>query len=155
EWTGTTVPKLAFLLNVAEVALDISKEHAAQQRAAAMWRLTTELVMLVVALAFGVGMFMLITRRATRPPDVIQSGLRKLAAGDSSVEVAYAERKDEIGALAGAMQAFKDSLTEAERLRGEQRETEGRAAAQRKSEMARLADGFQTTVGNIVNAVST
>jgi methyl-accepting chemotaxis protein len=155
QWAGLTVPKLALLLNVAEVALDMSKEHAAAQHAAAMWRLTSELAMLAIALAFGFGMLMLITRRVTRPLDVIQGGMRKLAAGDTSVEVAYAERKDEIGALAGAMQAFKDSLVEAERLRGEQRETETRASAQRKSEMARLADGFQTTVGNIVNAVST
>jgi methyl-accepting chemotaxis protein len=155
QWTGLTVPKLALLLNVAEVALDISKEHAAAQRAAATWRLTVELTLLAVALAFGVGMFMLITRRVTRPLDVIQGGMRKLAGGDTSVEVAYAERKDEIGALAGAMQAFKDSLTEAERLRGEQRETETRAAGVRKAEMQRLANDFQTTVGKIVNAVST
>jgi methyl-accepting chemotaxis protein len=155
QWTGMTVPKLALLLNVAEVALDISKEHAAAQRAAATWRLTVELTLLALALAFGVGMFMLITRRVTRPLDVIQGGMRKLAGGDTSVEVAYAERKDEIGALAGAMQAFKDSLTEAERLRGEQRETETRAAGLRKAEMQRLANDFQTTVGKIVNAVST
>ena len=155
QWTGTTVPKLAILLNVAEVALDIAKEHAAAQRAEAMRKLTMELVLLGLALAFGIGMFMLITRRVTRPLDTIQGGMRKLAGGDTSVEVAYAERKDEIGALAGAMQAFKDSLVEAERLRGEQRETETRAASMRKSEMARLANDFQTTVGNIVNAVST
>src|SRR5262245_1558890 len=29
EWTGMTVPKLGLVLNVAEVALDIAKEHAA------------------------------------------------------------------------------------------------------------------------------
>ena len=155
QWSSLTVAKLALLLNVAEAALDISKEHAAAQRSAAMSRLMVELVLLAVALAFGLGILMLITRRVTRPLDVIQGGMRKLAAGDVSVEVAYAERKDEIGALAGAMQAFKDSLTEAERLRGEQREAETRAANMRKTEMARLANDFHTTVGNIVNAVST
>ena len=80
--------------------------------------------------------------------------MRKLAGGDLTVEVPYAERKDEIGALAGAMQAFKDSLIEADRLRDEQREIETRAATQRKAEMQRLADEFQTAVGNIVDAVS-
>ena len=154
QWTGMTVPKLALLLNVAEVALDISKEHAAAQRAAALWRLSWELGLLAVALAFGCGMMLLISRRITRPLDTIQSGMRKLAGGDMSVEVTYAQRKDEIGALAGAMQVFKDSLIEAERLRGEQKETEARSVAQRKSDMRRLADDFQTTVGNIVNAVS-
>src|SRR5262249_40889482 len=74
--------------------------------------------------------------------------------GDVSVEVPYAERRDEIGALSGAMQAFKDSLIDGERLRSEQRESETRATATRKSEMQRLADEFQTTVGKIVDAVS-
>src|SRR5262249_17033112 len=97
---------------------------------------------------------LLITRRITRPLDAIQSGMRKIAGGDMSVAVTYAERKDEIGALAGAMQVFKDSLIEAERLRGEQKEAEARAVADRKADMRRLADEFQTTVGNIVNAVS-
>ena len=85
-----------------------------------------------------------------QPPSAL-----RVAGGDVSVEVPYAERKDEIGALAGAMQAFKDSLTEADRLRHAQRETEERGVEQRKTEMRRLADEFQTTVGNIVNAVST
>jgi methyl-accepting chemotaxis protein len=155
QWTGLTVPKLGLLLGVAEVALDVAKEHAAAQRADAVWKLSTQLALLALALAFGIGMIMLITRRVTRPLDVIQNGMRKLASGDTSVEVRYADRHDEIGALAGAMQAFKDSLTEAERLRAEQRETEARAANLRKSEMKRLADDFQTKVGNIVNAVST
>jgi methyl-accepting chemotaxis protein len=154
QWTGLTVPKLALLLNVAEVALDAAKEHAATQRAAAVWRLTWELALLALVLAFGCGMIVLITRRITRPLDAIQRGMRRLARGDMSVAVSYTERKDEIGALAGAMQAFKDSLIEADRLRTEQKASEGRAVEQRKRDMSRLADEFQTTVGNIVGAVS-
>jgi len=154
EWTGMTVPKLGFVLGVAEVALDIAKEHAAEQRAAAIWRLSWELGLLAVALAFGCGMMLLITRRITHPLDMIQGGMRKLAGGDMSVAVNYTERKDEIGALAGAMQVFKESLIEADRLRAQQKESEGKAAEQRKRDMGRLADEFQTTVGNIVTAVS-
>jgi methyl-accepting chemotaxis protein len=155
QWTGLTVPKLGTLLGVAEVALDIAKEHAAAQRAAATWRLSLLLSLLALAVAVGVGMMMVINRRITTPIHAIQDGMHKLASGDVAVEVPYAARKDEIGALAGAMQAFKSSLIEADRLRHAQRDTEARGTEQRKEEMARLADEFQTTVGNIVNAVST
>ena len=81
--------------------------------------------------------------------------MHRLAGGDMTVEVPFAERKDEIGKLAGAMQAFKDSLVDAERLRNEQQALEARGMTERKAEMHRLSDEFQTTVGNIVNAVST
>jgi methyl-accepting chemotaxis protein len=154
QWTSMIVPKLGTTLGVAEVALDVAKDHAAEQRASAIWRLSVQVAFLAFAIAMAAGLMFVVSRRITRPLDMIQSGMRKLAGGDVTVEVPYAERKDEIGGLAGAMQAFKDSLIDADRLRGEQRETETRAASQRASEMQRLANEFQTTVGNIVEAVS-
>jgi methyl-accepting chemotaxis protein len=155
QWAGITVPKLSTVLGVAEVALDIAKEHSAAQRASAISTLSLQLGLLAVAIVLAFGMMMVISRRVTTPIHVIQDGMHKLASGDVAVEVPYAQRKDEIGALAGAMQAFKSSLIEADRLRHTQRDTEARGTEQRKEEMARLADEFQTTVGNIVNAVST
>jgi methyl-accepting chemotaxis protein len=122
--------------------------------AGATWRLSVELGFLAFAVVMAIGLMLVVSRRITNPLDMIQNGMRKLAGGDVTVEVPYAARKDEIGALAGAMQAFKDSLIDADRLRGEQREIETRAATQRSSEMQRLANEFQTTVGNIVDAVS-
>jgi methyl-accepting chemotaxis protein len=97
---------------------------------------------------------MLISWRVTGPLLTIQAAMHKLAGGDMSADVAFGDRKDEIGALAGAMQTFKSSMIEAERLRAEQKETETRSAAQRRDDMSRLADDFQAKVGNIVGAVS-
>jgi methyl-accepting chemotaxis protein len=154
QWTAMIVPKLATALGVAEVALEIAKTHAAEQRAGATWRLFVELGLLAFALAMAIALMLVVTRRITKPLDMIQNGMRKLAGGDVTVDVPYAARKDEIGALAGAMQAFKDSLIDADRLRAEQREIETRAASLRAGEMQRLANEFQTTVGNIVDAVS-
>ena len=53
------------------------------------------------------------------------------------------------------MQTFKASMIEAERLRGEQKETELRAARAAQGRDGRLADEFQAAVGNIVDTVST
>jgi methyl-accepting chemotaxis protein len=155
QWAGITVPKLSAVLGVAEVALDVAKDHAAAQRASATWRLSAQLGLLAVAALSGAGMMLMVSRRVTKPLSLIQDGMHRLAGGDATVEVPFAERRDEIGKLAGAMQAFKDSLADAERLRTEQHELEARGATQRKAEMHRLADEFQTTVGRIVNAVST
>ena len=77
-----TVPKLATVLGVAEVALDIAKEHAAQQRASAIRSLSTQLALLALALLLGVGMMLMVSRRVTRPLSVIQDGMHRLAGGD-------------------------------------------------------------------------
>src|SRR3954471_6320725 len=154
QWTVMIVPKLATALGVAEVALDVAKVHASEQRASAMFRLTLELALLVFAITMAAGLMLIVTRRITRPLDMIQNGMRMLAGGDVTVEVPFTARRDEIGALAGAMQAFKDSLIDADKLRTQQRDIEARATSMRASEMQRLANDFQTTVGNIVDAVS-
>ena len=52
------------------------------------------------------------------------------------------------------MQVFKDSLVETGRLRDQQKEIEAQSAAQRQAEMQRLANEFETAVGDIVEAVS-
>jgi methyl-accepting chemotaxis protein len=153
-WTPIAVPKLTTVLAVAEAALDAAKDHAAGKRAAAMSSLVTQVALLVFAVLFAVGMMMLVSRRVTRPLSNIQDAMHKLAGGDMSAEVSFGDRKDEIGALGKATLAFKSSMIEANRLRTEQQESEGKAAAQRKQEMRKLADEFQAAVGGIVGAVS-
>jgi methyl-accepting chemotaxis protein len=155
QWTAITVPKLGFVLAVADAALDVAKDHAAQQRAIAMRALMLEAGLLVFAGLFAVGVMLLISRRVTGPLHTIQTAMLKLAGGDLTAEVAFADRKDEIGALGGAMQTFKASMVEADRLRTEQKDNEGRAATQRKADMQKLADEFEAAVGNIVDTVST
>ncbi len=154
EWTPLAVAKLATLLGVADVALDTARDHAAQQRAVAIRTLGLQLSLLTLAVLFGGGMMLLVTRHVTGPLRKIQEAMLRLAGGDLTAEVSFAERKDEIGALAGAMQTFKTSMVEADRLRTEQKEVEARAAETRRSEMQRLANEFQSAVGSIVDAVS-
>ena len=154
QWVPYTIVRLSTVIDVAETALSISKDYAAEQSALARRQLWTQLGFLALAFVVAVGLIVLVSRRVTGPLQAIQHAMLKLAGGDLSADVAFAGRQDEIGALARAMQTFKGSMTEAERLRAEQKENEGRTAEERKQEMRKLADEFQTTVGNIVGAVS-
>jgi methyl-accepting chemotaxis protein len=109
-------------------------------------------------LAAGLGaavMIALFTSRSIATPIRILTGtMRKLATGDTSVMVGGTERTDEVGQMAGAVRVFKDNMIETERLRSEQAETEKRAVAQRKTDMYRLADQFESAVGEIIEMVS-
>jgi methyl-accepting chemotaxis protein len=153
-WTPIAVPKLTVLLGVAEAVLDVAKDYAAQQRAAAFRALAVQLGLLGLAIVLAAGMIIAVSRRVTSPLLKIQEVMLKLARGDMTAELSLGDRKDEIGALGAATQAFKSSMVEADRLRGEQKEAEARGAAQRKQDMSTLADEFQAAVGNIVGAVS-
>jgi methyl-accepting chemotaxis protein len=114
-----------------------------------------ELGFLAAAAALALGTMLLVSRWVTGPLHTIKDAMLRVARGDHSVEVSFVGRKDEIGALGGALQVFRDSMMEAERLRAEQKDVEAVAAERRRAEMHRLADEFQGAVGSIVDAVST
>jgi methyl-accepting chemotaxis protein len=111
-WTPMAIAKLSSLLSVAEAALDAAKDHAAEQRADARSDLIIDLAVLALALALAIGAVMTVTRRVIRPLHAIQGAMLKVAGGDLSVDVAFTDRKDEIGALATALGTFKHNAEE-------------------------------------------
>uniref|UniRef100_UPI00056AB24C CHASE3 domain-containing protein n=2 Tax=Nitrobacteraceae TaxID=41294 RepID=UPI00056AB24C len=132
------------LLSVRAAASDAASSSAT------MAMLIGGLVTLLLSLvgAFGVAF------AVTRPIQRITTEMGVLANGDTSVIVSGIERKDEIGEMAQAVQVFKTNAIEVERLKTEQAETERRNAEQRKRDMVRLADDFESAVGQIIGTVS-
>ncbi len=111
-----------------------------------------------IAFALGVllvsGASALIGRSISRALSAMVRIMIRLAGGDVAVAIPGLGRKDEIGEMAGAVEVFKNNMIEAERLRAEQQEAERRHAEQRKLDMQKLADQFETAVGEIVETVS-
>jgi methyl-accepting chemotaxis protein len=101
-----------------------------------------------------IGITLAVTRSVTKPISGIVGAMRELAKGNTTTAVPGGERSDEIGAVAGAVQAFKETIIEADRLRAEQSEVEERSNEKRRADMHRLASEFEQEVGNIVNTVS-
>ncbi|HVH81848.1 MAG TPA: nitrate- and nitrite sensing domain-containing protein [Stellaceae bacterium] len=106
--------------------------------------------LLLVTCVFG----FFIIRGITRPLSGMKKAMLKLADGDTTVTIAGAGRKDEIGDMAASVEVFKTQMVEADRLRGEQEEQKQRAAAQRRQAMFDLADRLEETVGGIIREVS-
>jgi len=94
------------------------------------------------------------SRSIGRPIRNIGGVLIQLSAGKTDVTIPYVVRGDEIGDTARAASVFRDSLLRMAEIEAQQDDAEARARAQRKSEMDRLADTFEQTIGEIVNSVS-
>ncbi|MGX9390549.1 methyl-accepting chemotaxis protein [Nitrobacteraceae bacterium UC4446_H13] len=105
---------------------------------------------LLAALLIG---WLYVGRAVVRRLVGLQVSMKALAAGDLSTQVATGG-SDEIGAMASALQVFKNNMAESNRLRAERLESEQQVAAQRRSDMSRLADEFQAAIGEIVETVS-
>jgi methyl-accepting chemotaxis protein len=144
KWSGMTVPKLATSLGVAEVALDVAKDHAAYKRSVAMRSLMLQLGFLVAALGMAAGMILLVSRRVTGPLVTIQQAMLKLAGGDFDVVLPGLDRKDEIGAMANAVEKFKVLAVEKGRSDAEEvmrrQQAEAALQAQAAEERAKVAE---------------
>jgi len=94
-------------------------------------------------------------RGIIRPLSGLTSGMRELADGNFEVVLPGLDRKDEIGDMAQAVEAFK---TKAELKAQAEAETQLRQdniiAKKRKQEMSQLADDFEGAVGQIIETVS-
>ena len=152
EWAPVTVGHLASLLTVAEGALDAAKDHAEERHAAARRDLIVELVLLLAALAFAVGCMTAVRRRVLNPLQAIKNAMLKVANGDLSADAAYAERSDEIGALAGALATFKANAVEKARIEDDQRERHGQATQRQKTVEAAVV-AFEAQIGDALQAL--
>ncbi len=105
----------------------------------------------VLLMGLGVGGLWVAVRRVTAPLMKLAGAMRALAGGDRDVELGLAERKDEIGAMAQAVEVFRTGARERERLEEDGREN-AMAQEQRDRE---LAQRFEANVKAVVQAVST
>jgi methyl-accepting chemotaxis protein len=80
--------------------------------------------------------------------------MASLSTGELDAAVADTDRPDEIGEMARTIQVFKDAMIETARLRAEQQEVERLQAQRRQTDMNKLADQFESAVGQIIATVS-
>ena len=133
QWSPITVGRLSAAVGVAESALDAAREHSAAQYSSAQRSLVMQLALLAAAFAVTFGAMTAVTRRVIKPLHNIRDAMLKVAAGDLSIDTGYAERRDEIGALAGALDTFKQQAADKLRIEAKEREHNAGAMARQQT----------------------
>jgi methyl-accepting chemotaxis protein len=133
KWSPFTVEKLGAAVAVANAALNASKERSADLRAGAQHALILQLVLLAIAIALTVGAMTAVTRRVITPLHTMRDAMLKVAAGDLAVDSGHGDRQDEIGALAGALETFKQQAVDKLRIEAQERDRNAGALARQKA----------------------
>jgi methyl-accepting chemotaxis protein len=107
DWSTMSIAKQAPIQNTAIIALDVAKDRAVELRSRALWSLIIQLVLMVCAIALVTAMMWVVSFRVSNPLQQLSAAMRKLAGGDFDVVLPGLERKDEIGAMANAVEEFK------------------------------------------------
>ena len=107
---------------------------------------------LIVCLAFSVAAIAFIARSIIKPITLITGVMQKLSAGDTAVTLRYRERTDEIGRMIEAIEIFRSNALEIQKIQQLRRQAEEQQASERRTEMAALAEEFDSSVKHITSA---
>ena len=95
----------------------------------------------------------LLVRGIAGPVMALTAAMHRLAERDMSTDIPGTGRRDEMGAMAGAVAVFKENMTKADRLAAEQ-ETERAAKEAHAARLAELVQGFEQQVTGLVGHLS-
>ena len=117
QWSQLTVATMATIQQVASGALALARETAGNARRVALLHAGRDGALLVAALGIALVSMLLVRNRVTAPLGQLRAAMLRLANGDLTVQPLFTERRDEIGALAGALAVFVGEAID--KLRGE------------------------------------
>lgn len=153
--TRSTVSEINNGLAEAELALRIMLQGATKGAAAAAEQLdftvaVAAAIILVGTIIFGVLIHFNVSRRLTAVSGVTE----RLAKHDMSAEPQGVENRDEIGRMAASLKIFKDGIVRSTELEQEAATARERMEAENHARMMRMADEFESKVGNIIEFVA-
>jgi methyl-accepting chemotaxis protein len=141
-----------------EIVKQASSDNAATEAGATaqvrlftlvVWSISGFVFIIIVAGIAGVA-------KGIIEPIIKMTGImQRLAGGELESEIPSLGRKDEIGAMAKALQVFKDNAQRVRVMETEKAQLAKKAEADRNAAMRNVADGFERAVGNIIKTVAT
>lgn len=97
--------------------------------------------------------YLVVQLNVTRPLSRLMTAMKLVGAGELDTAVAGVERRDEVGGVARMIETFRDGAIEKRDLAAAQDKVKAQAEADRAAAMHAMAQGFEASVGAIVQAV--
>jgi methyl-accepting chemotaxis protein len=144
---------LGAIITVRDALYDNAQEILNAAYSGARLSFMIALAVLAAVIAASAGLVVMVRRRVCKPIVDITASMSKLAAGDTAGAIPASEREDEIGAMAAAVQVFKDNMIKAERLSAEQA-AENDIKMRRARLLDELTKSFESRVGELVSGLS-
>ncbi len=117
----------------------------------AMRNIIALITVTLITLITGAGVYL--ARQIANPISQTTDAMNRLAAGETEMEVANGDRKDEIGEMARAVEIFKQNAVERAALEAAQAEDQKNKEA-RTSAIEKLISGFDESMAQMLGAVS-
>ncbi|UGY02743.1 methyl-accepting chemotaxis protein [Bradyrhizobium quebecense] len=144
---------LAAIITVRDAFYENAEQVLASAYSSARFSFVIALIGLLAVVGVSAGLIVVVRRRILSPIAALTGRMSRLAAGDVAEAIPGAARNDEIGAMAAAVQVFKDNRIEADRLASE-KEAENDVKMRRARVLDDLTRAFEAKVTELVGGLS-
>ena len=144
---------LASIITVRDAFYENAEQGLASAYSSARFSFVVALIGLLAVVAVSAGLIVMVRRRILNPIAALTGRMSRLAAGEVAETIPGAARKDEIGAMAAAVQVFKANTIQAEPLAAE-KEAENDVKMRRARVLDDLARTFEAKVTELVGGLS-
>ena len=157
SYSEVTAAYLAHRALIDEIVKKTSDDNAAIEAGAIqrvstftmlLWSISGLVFLIIGGGIFGVGLGVI------QPMTRMTGVMARLAGGGLDAQIPSLNRGDEVGAMARAVQVFRENALRVQAMESEQAGLKRTAEEDRKAAMSRVADGFEQAIGKIVEAVS-
>jgi methyl-accepting chemotaxis protein len=129
--------------------VDLSEVNLPAQ--ALMWQLIIGIIFVGLIVAV-IGFFA--AKGVTAPVSELTQTMNTMADGELDIIVPHSDRSDELGDIAKAMDIFKQNGLQMKEMEAESARKDVSEREERRNMMLKMADDFESSVGQIVQAVS-
>lgn len=127
-----------------------------EQEIAAIWDQTRkQIAICLIALIVQIALLnILLSSVVLKPLRAGIAAMNEIACGNIDIQVPNADRVDEIGAMASALQVFRGNAVAINRMHEERAAQAARAAEEMRTALLQLADRFQSKVIRLVEGIA-
>ena len=144
---------LGSIVELRDAFYDNAEQGLAARYSAARMSFLIAVFVLAVVAAASTGLVVLVRRRICQPIVELTGRMSRLASGDVAGEIPGAHRADEIGAMAAAVEVFKDNMIRADRLAAE-KDAESEVKMRRARVLDDLTHAFEAKVSELIGGLS-
>jgi methyl-accepting chemotaxis protein len=153
ELAARVVPAVQSFFAVRDAALAEAADRAGAARDSALIVLVLASLAVVALLGVLAAVTVMLRRRVITPLATLTDTIGDLAAGRDDVTIPTIGRADEIGAMAGSLQVFKEAIV-ARKAADKAAALEADAKIQRGQRVDKITRDFEAMIGEIVEIVS-
>ncbi|MFZ2155326.1 MAG: HAMP domain-containing methyl-accepting chemotaxis protein [Bradyrhizobium sp.] len=154
EWFSQSTAAIDEVIALSALASQEAARLAETAQRDSLQTLVLNGFLMAFSLLLAAATLWMVISRIIRSLGQMTEAMSELAGGETSVVIPCSNRRDEMGSMARALLVFKENALRMRDMQAEREALEKAAREEKIAAMARLADAFEGTVGEIVETVT-